>query len=1844
MKKQIAKLGYLVLVAALLISVFSGYAASHDASPYSSNPAELAISSFYDIPGITTEEIAAIEAFQNAGRHFSYASLLTTEMYQQPDGSYAGFTPLFCELLSELFDIPFDFSMPGWEELINGLNNYDYDFTGELTPTPERALIYLMTRPIVERGLAVFTLASSPRIETEADISNLTIAFLEDTITAQSIIEGYPTLSFNIVEVSEIQDAAQMLLTGEIDAFIDEAPAAVVFAGSNFSRSRDLFSYIYTPIALVSANPELEPIISVIDKYILAGGINKIHELYIAGNKAYNEYAFKLSLTSEETAYLNRLEEQNAKVPIALEHEVYPISFYNAQEKEYQGIAVDVLKEVSKISGIEFDVLTDENSSWAETYDMLVSGAVTLVPELLYTKERAENFLFSEYPYAVCRYSLISKLEYPNLETYQVSSARVGLIANTGHAEVFESYFPNHPKVTYYNYQADAQDALENGEIDLFMASEHQLLEFVNYREKPGYKNNRIMSMPLHESYFGFNKNETVLHSIINKAMHSIDVLTLEKAWVNRSFDYGKALATEREQEANKMLSIIGGFAIALTVACGTLLFFIIRNINHRKVIENQTAVINAIYHSFPDLVFTKDLNGRYTSTNQSFLDFSGSEQANILGKTCHEIYADDPHVGELSLAAEEEALRENIVVKTEIWRENKDGVPRLFDGIIAPLVNNRKTIGLLGFMRDITEQRELLEKIQYMSQYELVKYTLTGNALNIVHFDMELSPNTPVDAQSPIIWSDEFRAMLGLTHTDIFPNFIGSLTNRIIEEDKENVITAFRSHVNDPTGKSMCDVECRIMIGNGSYRYFRIVIGTLRDEKGIALRMAGAIEDIHERTLMQQDLNEANRVNATSLNTLKSILDGLDGMIYVTVPDTGEILFINDHMQKHFNLTDDCIGQICYKVLQKDQDVRCEYCPCFQLDHEPNSSITWNEKNTVTDRSYRNTDRYIQWPDGRTVHLQYSVDMTDLIAAKEFAEEQRLFVIEEHKKLQMILDMLPVGIRIMRTGDGVLLYANEATLKMFGGNSFAEQGEGQPIEKFLPEFQPDGRRSTEVLYELVKESNLSVEIQCVKLNGEPLIARFTTCRINYQGERCSLGIVEDVTAEKAYQQRLHDIAQKEHEANQAKSEFLAKMSHEIRTPMNAIIGMSELALRETMSETAYEQIITVKQAGAHLLAIINDILDFSKIETGKLELILAEYSFSSLANDVISIIRMRLFDSQVRFAVNIDGNIPDSLIGDVTRIRQILINIMGNAVKYTDKGFVYLDIYGSQIADDNTITLTMEVKDTGRGIKEEDLERLFSEYIQLDLEKNQGIEGIGLGLAISRNLVKTMGGQIAVDSEYGVGSTFTITIPQKVNKPDKTAAVENPLEKGVILYERRRIFSDSISKTLENLGVPFVTTTNGTELCQRMEQEFFPFVFVPYPLFSVNKDEILQAAGLSRIVLLASFGDSIPEGNWAVLTMPVHAISITNVLNGTAGDCLFSGKSESNVLFAAPDAKILVVDDIETNLKVVEGLLKPYEMTVDLCKNGADAIRAVMENDYDLVFMDHRMPDMDGVEATGHIRDLGENDPRFKTLPIVALTANAVSGMREVFLESGFDDFLSKPIETSKLHNVLEKWIKPKYGKRKTTITQVLETAQEANSGKDNLTTNLAIPGIDIEKGLLHSGGKMELLLEILNVFCDDGRERIQMIHDCLEKGDIITYTIHVHALKSASANIGAMKLSDAAKNLENAGNRQDMDYIYDNNGAFLTDMQKLISNISIALPSSKPNNQEASAEFIIELQNLKIALENMDARAIKTIMDGLKKDTYDDFAEELKNISRNILLSEYDEAMKLIEAIIQK
>lgn len=532
--------------------------------------------------------------------------------------------------------------------------------------------------------------------------------------------------------------------------------------------------------------------------------------------------------------------------------------------------------------------------------------------------------------------------------------------------------------------------------------------------------------------------------------------------------------------------------------------------------------------------------------------------------------------------------------------------------------------------------------------------------------------------------------------------------------------------------------------------------------------------------------------------------------------------------------------------------------------------------------------------------------------------------------------------------------------------------------------------------------------------------------------------------------QRLAEQKASEAEAAaQAKQDFLANMSHEIRTPMNAITGMVELALRNDMlQDQDKEYLYNIRAAGEDLVSIIDDILDITKIDSGNLEITEEDYEITSLIHDAVNVIQVMLGDKQVVLMVNVSPDIPARLRGDGVRIKQIILNLLSNAAKYTEKGTIRMEVESIPVdGEKGWIDLKVCVTDTGIGMSEKQLDDLFTKFKQADGNSNRAKGGSGLGLAISKRLIELMQGSLHAKSEIGKGSEFMFTVRQEV--VDARPCIE-------------------------------------------------------------TDPQIVQQPVVQKEANAANRENRKQKGR--------------------------------QTTFTAPNVRILLVDDNKVNLKVAEGLLRPYKMCIEMAESGQQAIQMVQNRIYDVIFMDHMMPQMDGVEATKIIRGL--DGERFREMPIIALSANAVRGAREMFLDAGMNDFVAKPIEMRIMDRTLRRWLPADKIISNKNAAETLLQEEQISDAKMNPKINPLLwqmEGIDVVVGMKYSGEDASLYREVLSDYMDTIEEKADIIERAVECGDLETYTIEVHSLKSTSKSIGAMELSELAKDLENNGKNRE-------------------------------------------------------------------------------------------------------
>jgi len=709
-------------------------------------------------------------------------------------------------------------------------------------------------------------------------------------------------------------------------------------------------------------------------------------------------------------------------------------------------------------------------------------------------------------------------------------------------------------------------------------------------------------------------------------------------------------------------------------------------------------------------------------------------------------------------------------------------------------------------------------------------------------------------------------------------------------------------------------------------------------------------------------------------------------------------------------------------------------------------------------------------------------------------------------------------------------------------------------------------------------------------------------------------------------------------QANRTKSIFLAQTSHEIRTPMNTVIGMSELALRADTLPKAQEYLEGIKQAGLNLLSIINDILDISKIEAGALEINAVSYSFSSLLNDIITMVQVRIADKPIIFIVDVDASIPDLLNGDEVRIRQILNNLLSNAVKYTHNGHIHLTVTGqASSSGSNVINLEFEITDSGIGIKEHDISNLFRSFTRLDMKKNQGVEGTGLGLAITRSICRAMGGDINVSSKYGEGSVFSAIIPQRVIENEPLAQVENHSEKTVLCYERQPLYAESIIRALQNLGVPVTYKNDAEEFFRELSGGHYSFALANVELAEKADELIKTRSPGTTLALLANDMEPGTFHNIPVISRPAYSIPLAAVLNHRLETGLYKRQDRH---FIAPDARMLVVDDINTNLVVTAGLLAIYQSCVDTCTNGADAISMVQREHYDVVFMDHMMPEMDGVEAVRHIRAL-EGD-YYRDIPIVALTANAIIGMKEMFLSNGFNDYLSKPIDISKLDDILAAWIPKEKQVQKTD-------SGEAKMDQNIFPNDVSVEGVDLQEG--KNRYQEKAYLDILRAYCVHTPALLEKMRDAKNKNfseEVMEeYVITVHGIKGSTYGICAEAMGKQAEALEHAARKRDRQFIDQNHEPCINAVEKIIGElkkllaVTVEQGSAKPLSPKPDAAL---LRNIAEACKHYKVNDMEEMLGKLESYQYESGGDLVLWLREQVDNLEYDAIQERLAAELEK
>ena len=1065
------------------------YAADSDSDDDIPIEDRLEYEDYTQIPGVTQKDIDDLEALKKTKSKFIYATMLCNEAFVTNDGEKDGFSVMICNLMEQLFGIEVSLEFYEWDEIIKGLENKEIDFTGELTATPERLKKYVMTDAIYDRTIKIFTNREAFPIRDIASERPLRFAVLEGVVTSDQV-GAVTDLRIKWSTVKDYDMAAEQLESKEIDAFFEESPATYYFDRKPFIQSEDYFPLIYSPVSLTSENKQNEPIIRIMQKFLEAGGKDYLAEMYIEGNLKFTQHEFEMQLIPLEKLYLDGMKESGETVKVALGDDNYPLSFYNKQDGSYQGIGIDIINELSDITGLKFEVVNKRGATMAELARGLSEYEYGMVVGL--SKDDTERLIWSAKPFSEDSFALLSVAEYPDVEINQILFAKVGLIKGSTYEHVYDMWFPDASNTVTYDNADDAFAALSAGKIDLLMGTQNLLLKQTNYKEDPGFKASIVFDYHM-SSYFAYSRDNLVLGAIVDKAQTLIRTDKITERWIHQVFDYQRKMLAD-------ILPPIIILAIILAILLIALFVLFLKNkkmgrnleklVQERtKEVEVQSSTITSMFSATPDLIFCKDLNGKFIQCNKSFEQYLDLPQEEIIGRTDVAIFgADSPHQAMYTETDQNVVKSKKVIILEEYIYSPYLEADRLFEVIKSPLVINDEIVGIMGIARDITERKKMIEKAQV--------------------------------------------------------------------------------------------------------------------------------------------------------------------------------------------------------------------------------------------------------------------------------------------------------------------------------------------------------------------------------------------------------------------------------ASKAKSEFLARMSHEIRTPLNAIIGMTHIANKGIHNpEKTSESINEISTASNHLLGIVNDVLDMSKIESGKFEIAKEAFSLNIAMSEVSSIISQRCKEKYIDFVSN-TSQMPETWVsGDKLRLNQVLINLLGNAVKFTGRNGEIKFLVDLISENEEYVEYSFTVKDDGIGMTEEQQSKLFTAFEQTNSKISTRYGGTGLGLAISQNLVHLMNGNIEVESEIDNGSTFAFSL-----KFEKTGK--------------------AVSEKIENIECKMDLT----------------------------------------------------------------------------------GK------------RILLAEDVEINRFIVMELLSETNVEIVEAENGRLALETFNNTPpghFDLIFMDIQMPEMDGYEATQEIRALSKDDS--KTIPIIAMSANAYKEDIDKAIASGMSGHIAKPIDIDTMMKTLE-------------------------------------------------------------------------------------------------------------------------------------------------------------------------------------------------------------------------------
>ena len=1642
------------------------------------------------------------------------------------DGKLSGILIDIYKELEALTGIKVNIELDPWSSAIRKAKNGETDGLLVTPSSLAESIGLIPTNYLTVATPTVFVKKDAPfEINSEQDLEGKKISVLKGIYIVQQALQPYKE-NIEIIETESALEMMKMVYEGKVDA-------AFGLSYHNYLIGKHMligieptfFSLQFDTHAVAGIRTEWPEFVTIINKALDVVGEARLNEI----NRNWSRVAEKLHLSAEERSWLAA----HRDIRLGVDPQWAPFEYFDAT-KTYSGISSGYVKKINEELGLNMHPL--HGLSWSEIMEKAEAGEVDLLPCIMESSERSKFLNFTK-PYTSLPMVILSRDDTPFIASIdELADKSVAVIKGSVTEELLNIDYPGHTLVLVDNIE-EAMRKVSQGSIDAFIGNLASIKYMIG---RLGINNLKVAGTTPYkfELSFGVRKDWPELVDILNRSLALLSDQERDKIhsrWVN--------IKVERETDWRQIWQIVAVVAVTMGFLLTVVVIWnrqLAREIGRRKRAQALSKRYEFIVNSVKDMMAFIDSDYNYLAVNDTWCETMGMERSDVLGKHLSDIWGGGIFTGDISSKLERSFTGEQ--VSYQLWVDTPARGRRYFEVMFFPFTDAEGVVtNVVSVDRDITEQTRMEEALRESEQLFMRTFDQSPVGAAIINLDYRFKQVNAKLCEFLGYEKDELlqRTFVDITHPDDCA--VG----------KKNVGALIAGDI------VQCQVDKRYIHKDGRTIWGRLSLRLGADSFGNPLYLLPIIEDISDRKQAEEELDKLWNLTA-------------EGLVYID----------NDFVIRKANRTflqlwqvgeEEIVGKKCFEFFdatvcgrQSQGEDACNLCRILNGDNPREFEIELLFPEGGTRKYIIESGQPFTDPDGAPIGLLKS--FRDISDRKQTEAESR--------KLSQAVEQSPVSV-IITDLNGSIEYVNHKFCEVTG-YSYAE-AIGQN-----PKIVNSGEQPTEFykdLWDTIKSGRIwQGEIVNKKKNGEIFWENASISPIRDDLGKIThfLAVKEDITDKKRVELdlkiRVKELAearnsmlnmmedlkasQKVAEASaRAKSDFLANMSHEIRTPMNAVLGMSHLALQTDLTPKQHDYISKAQSSAKALLGIIDDILDFSKIEAGKLDMEFIAFQLEDVLSSVSTLVSPKAYEKGLEVYFSTPQNIPLLLLGDPLRLGQVLINLVNNAVKFTESGKIIISTELEK-AENDKATLRFTVQDTGIGMTKEQTAKLFQSFSQADASTTRKYGGTGLGLSICKKLIGMMGGEISVDSVKGEGSTFNFTATfglQAEEKRKKRSIPEVFADMRVLVVDDELISQKILREILE--AYTFKVTVAGSgedciaELNRTSEEGIcYDLVLMDYKMPGLNGVEtsirIKNDPSLEKpptIIMVSAYDKEeirqrVEEiGLEGFLNKPITPSTLIDTIMQIffiATDDGAIAVTEDRIAFDPLQnmrgVHILLAEDNDINQQIAVEMLELVGLKVTVVNNGKEAVEAMENNSFDLVFMDLQMPEMDGFEATARIRSLeGTTEKR---VPIVAMTAHAMTGDYEKSITAGMDDHITKPIDPDVFYHTIDKWVKPSAG------TGAVDAQVKANGGlQSEETLSLpALPGITVREGLARMAGNVNGYKSLLFQFQMNQGGIVRKIREALDGGEYEEVTRLVHTIKGVAGNIGANSLQQAAASLE--------------------------------------------------------------------------------------------------------------